>query len=170
MVYDNTRVSRRGNAWRLAIAQLGAELDGTGHERSTSTRDFFAATVEENAFSDIETLRTADDLSASEEMAFGDRPQEIKLERGSYDKQIFDERLDGKKCGVVQCFEIYGSVNCASGMIKFLTDGHFNLRVAFFRDAELRPKPFVDRGVVIHCDERFKVCAFHGVVSGWLRD
>jgi len=165
LVYGNTRVSRRGNAWRLAITQLGAELDGTRHERSTSTRDFFAAAVEENAFCDIETFRTADNLSASEEMAFGDRPQEIKLERGSYDKQIFDERLDGKKCGVVQRFEIHGSVNCASGMIKVLTDRHFNLRVALFSDAEMRPEPFVDRGVVIHRDERFKVCAFHGLAS-----
>jgi len=103
-------------------------------------------------------------------MAFGDGPQEIKLKRGSYDEQILDERLDGKKCGVVQGFEIHGSVNRAGGVVKVFADGHFNLGASFFGDAELWPEPFVYRGAVIHRDECFKVCAFHGARFGSLRD
>jgi hypothetical protein len=148
---------------RLAITQLGAELDGAWHERPGSSRDFFVTAVEQDAFGDVETFRTADNLAASEEMALGDGPQKIKLERRSYDEQIFDERLHGKKCGVVQGFEVDGSVDCMSGVIKVLADGHFNLGAPFFGDAELWPKPLVDRGAVIHRDEYFKVCAFHGV-------
>jgi hypothetical protein len=148
---------------RSAVAQLRTELDGTRHERSTSARDFFATAVEQDAFGDVETLRAADDFAAGEEMAFGDGSQEIKLERRSYNEQILDERLHGEKCGVVQGFEIDGSVYCASRVIKVLTDGHFNLCAPLFRDAELRPEPFVDRGAVVHCDECLKVCAFHSV-------
>jgi hypothetical protein len=145
-------------------------LDRAWHERPTPTSDFFAAAVEEDTLGDVETFRTANDLATGEEMAFGDWPQEIKLERGSYNEQIPDERLHSEKGCVVKGFEINGSVNRSGRVIEVLTHGHFNLGAAFLRDAKLRPEPFVDGCTVIHCDERFKVCAFHVVVSGSLRD
>jgi hypothetical protein len=148
---------------RSAVAQVGAEADGTWHERSTPSRDFFASAVKQDAFGDVETLRAADDLAAGEKMAFGDGTQEIKLERRSYDEQILDEGLHCKKCCVVEGFEIHGSVNRTSSVIKVLADGHFNLGAPFFGDAELWLEPFVDGGAVIHRDECFEVCSFHGV-------
>src|SRR5208282_1733404 len=160
----------REGAGTSAVTQFWAELDGAWHERSTSAGDFFAAAVEEDAFGDIEALRAADDLAAGEELAFGDRPQKVELEGRSYDEKIFDERLHGKECRVVQRFEIDGSVNRASGVVEILAHGELNLRTSLFGDAKQRPKPFVDRGTVIHGDERFKVCAFHGVGCGLLRD
>jgi len=157
----------RGGGERSAVAQLGAKLDGTWHKGSASASDFLATAVEEDAFGDVEAFRAADDLAAGEQMAFGDGPQKIKLERSSYDKKIGNERLDGEKCRVVQHFEINRSVNGVSRMIKVLAYGHFNFRASFYRDAQRRAEPFIDGRVIVHGDEYFKVFAFHGV--GWVR-
>src|SRR5580704_917721 len=100
-------------------------------------------------------------------MAFGNRAQEIKLERGSYYEDVSNNRLGGKKRRVVQRLEINASVNRLSGVVEVLANRHFNLRASFLGNSEQRTKPFVDRGAVIHLDQRFKVCVFHsaGMVS-----
>src|SRR5580704_6525253 len=131
----NATAPNRDNAHGSAVAKFAAELNGARHEGPGSASDFSAAAVEENSFGYVEAFRAADDLAPREQMAFGDGPQKIELERRGHDKEICDDRLDGEKCRVVQRFEIHRSVNRASRMMEVLTHGHLNLRAPFFGNA-----------------------------------
>ena len=76
---DCTReaASKCYGAYRSAVAQFWAELDGTWHEGPATAGNFLASAIKQNSLGDIEPLRAANNLAAGEELAIGHGPQKI---------------------------------------------------------------------------------------------